>query len=102
MLSPATWWNDAFINIPIAYVFASLVAWLWPKAFLAAFVIFYWGTNVLGSWLLLKGGRELIGTALKPQRPWLPATLTITYCVVMSVLILKGMVRPLPVPHREP
>src|SRR5438034_5637295 len=53
MLSPATWWNDAFVNIPIAYALASVAAWVWPKTFLAAFVVFYWATNVLGSWMLL-------------------------------------------------
>jgi hypothetical protein len=52
MLSPATWWDDAFVNIPIAYLLASLVAWAGPRTFLVAFIVFYWGTNLLGSWML--------------------------------------------------
>lgn len=101
MLSPATWWNDVFVNIPIAYFLASIVAWVWPKAFLISFVVSYWGTNFLGSWMLYRGGKELIKPAVKPQRRWLIATATILYCVVMSILILKDVVHPIPPPHHE-
>ena len=101
MLSPATWWNDAFINIPLAYVAASAVAWLWPKAFLAAFIAAYWATNILGSWMLYWAGRELIQPATKPRKQWLMTTLTILYCVVMSILIAKDIVKPIPLPNHD-
>ena len=101
MLSPATWWNDAFVNIPIAYALASVVAWLWPKAFLAAFVVSYWGTNVLGSWMLLFSGRALLENRITPQRQKFFTALTILYCIVMSILILKDVAKPIPIPHHE-
>jgi len=101
LLSPVTWWNDAFVNIPIAYALASVMAWFWAKSFLAAFVIFYWATNVLGSWLLLISGRELIKSRITPKRERLFNILTVVYCIVMSILILKDIVKPIPVPHHE-
>lgn len=102
MLSPLTWWNDAFVNIPIAYALASVVAWVWPKSFLVAFLVFYWATNFLGSWLLLLGGRELIKPAMRPARRWLLNLLITLYCIFMSVLILKDIVHPIPFPRHEP
>ncbi len=55
ILSPLSWWNDAFVNIPIAYVFASLVALFWPSEFLASLVLGYWLTNNVGLNLLHRG-----------------------------------------------
>ena len=101
MLSPATWWNDTFVNIPIAYGLASVVAWPWPKAFLAAFLVCYWGTNVLGGWLLLVSGRALLKNRITPQRQKLFVALTMLYCIVMSILILKGIAKPISMPPYE-
>jgi hypothetical protein len=99
MLSPATWWNDAFVNIPIAYFLASVVSWVWPESFRVGLIVFYVGTNILGSWLLYLGGRELIKPVIKPPRQWLQIVLIIIYCAAMSVLVLKDIVRPIPPPH---
>ncbi|MGC8990103.1 MAG: hypothetical protein ACP5MD_08285, partial [Verrucomicrobiia bacterium] len=59
MLSPLSWWNDLFINVPLALGFAWLVSAVWPKAFTAAFVAGYWMTNVVGLILLRRGATEL-------------------------------------------
>ncbi|MFA5042538.1 MAG: hypothetical protein WC381_01680 [Kiritimatiellia bacterium] len=48
MLSPISWWNDAVVNLPIAYLAAQLAALLDPRLFLIAFVGAYWATNLLG------------------------------------------------------
>ena len=55
LLSPISWWNDLFINFPIAYFFACAVNLIYKGAFLWAFIISYWITNVLGFILLQKG-----------------------------------------------
>ncbi len=49
VLSPLSFWNDAFVNIPIAYaaaIIASLLAG--PSVFPAAFFIAYLATNAAG------------------------------------------------------
>ncbi len=61
MLSPLSWWNDAFVNLPLAIAFAWLVALLYPPAFAAAVVIGYWLTNVLGFILMHKGAIKALG-----------------------------------------
>ena len=49
ILSPFTFWNDAFVNIPIAYA-AALVASILagPAVFPAAFFTAYLATNIVG------------------------------------------------------
>ncbi|MBI5445101.1 MAG: hypothetical protein HY900_28305 [Deltaproteobacteria bacterium] len=60
LLSPLSWWNDLFVNVPLAYVFASLVALLLPRAFGSALVVGYWATNVVGLVLLHRGAVGLV------------------------------------------
>lgn len=48
MLSPLSWWNDLFFNLPIAYGFGYLVRWAAPEWFIPATVVGYWLSNVLG------------------------------------------------------
>jgi len=47
-LSPISWWNDAVVNVPIAYLAARLAAILDQRLFLFAFVGAYWATNLIG------------------------------------------------------
>ncbi|MFI5296037.1 MAG: hypothetical protein ACHQ0Y_13560 [Thermodesulfovibrionales bacterium] len=54
-LSPLSWWNDPYVNVPIAYFCAWVVSIFFPQLFLLAFVGAYMGTNVLGFILLHKG-----------------------------------------------
>ena len=50
MLSPLSWWNDAFVNFPLALGFAWLVAAFWPAAFDASLQAEnpQWGVRDLG------------------------------------------------------
>lgn len=57
ILSPLTWWNDAFVNIPIAWCAATLVALIRREWFEPAIYIAYLGTNVLGLVLMHAGVR---------------------------------------------
>jgi hypothetical protein len=60
MLSPLSWWNDAFVNVPLALAFAWLVSAFYKPAFAAAWVIGYWLTNVLGFVLMHKGAQKML------------------------------------------
>jgi len=48
LLSPLSWWNDLFINIPLAYLFACLVRFVINGYFLPSMVVGYWITNIAG------------------------------------------------------
>src|SRR5207249_1620308 len=58
-LSPLTWWNDAFVNLPIAWLVASLFARGNRTALLIGVNVVYWMTNVLGFLLMHWGGQDL-------------------------------------------
>jgi hypothetical protein len=55
LLSPLSWWNDLFINIPLAYLFAIPFWYISKSLFMPMMIIFYWLTNVLGLILMHKG-----------------------------------------------
>lgn len=55
LLSPLSWWNDAFVNVPLAYLGAWLISLFYKPGFAAAFVFCYWITNIVGLFLMHKG-----------------------------------------------
>jgi hypothetical protein len=65
ILSPLSWWNDPFVNFPLAAAVAWVVAWFYPPAFQVTAVAAYWMTNVVGLVLMHKGARM----ALRPDDP---------------------------------
>ena len=67
MLSPLSWWNDLFVNVPLALVFAWIVSFFYKPVFEASLIVGYWLTNVLGFVLLQKGGEKMFS---KEERPY--------------------------------
>src|SRR4051812_14685447 len=61
MLSPLSWWNDAFVNLPLAIAFGWLISLVYKPAFPTGVVIGYWLTNVAGFVLMHKGGAKIVG-----------------------------------------
>lgn len=55
MLSPLSWWNDLFFNLPVAYGLGYLVGIFFPHLFLPAAIAGYWLSNVLGILLMQLG-----------------------------------------------
>lgn len=78
MLSPISWWNDAVVNLPIAYLAAQLVALLDPRFFLIAFVGAYWATNLLGLLGMHVSARKLLR---QPER-----RISLRRCFLISLL----------------
>jgi len=60
ILSPISWWNDAVVNLPIAYLAARLVALLDQRLFLIAFIGTYWATNLIGLLCMHLSSRKLL------------------------------------------
>lgn len=59
LLSPLSFWNDLFVNIPLAYLFAMPFGYLSPAYFFPAMVAGYWLTNVAGFALMHKGAVDM-------------------------------------------
>lgn len=103
MLSPLSWWNDAFVNLPLALAFAWLVGSIcvpaWREAvFDGALVVGYWLTNVLGFVLMHKGARQLLtDEADAPAKADFKKDLLVSlgYTVVILVLIKLGVLKPI-------
>lgn len=55
LLSPLSWWNDLFINIPLAYLFAIPFGLISKSLFFPAMIIGYYITNILGIILMHQG-----------------------------------------------
>lgn len=97
LLSPLSWWNDAFINIPLALVFAWLVSFFYRPAFAASLVIGYWLTNVLGFVLLHQGARQMFSEKPPPKlRRELLADVMVSliYTCLIVALIKFGILKP--------
>ncbi len=61
ILSPLSWWNDVFVNIPISYVLASVTVFFISKEYFPiAFIVYYNFTNVLGFILMHIGAEKAI------------------------------------------
>ncbi|MEM6253357.1 MAG: hypothetical protein AAF821_10580 [Cyanobacteria bacterium P01_D01_bin.156] len=59
MLSPLSWWNDLFFNLPIALVFGYGVSWFNPHWFLPSTVVGYWLSNVIGMVMMQFGAIDI-------------------------------------------
>jgi len=58
--SPLSWWNDLFVNVPLALLFACWPAFSINRLFGACAVLGYWLTNILGFILLHKGAEHML------------------------------------------
>lgn len=89
ILSPLSWWNDAFVNLPLAYAFALLGGLISAELFVPALIAGYWLTNIAGLLMLHYG---LIGTPLeeRQQYGWREAgkDLLISLCYTAALALL--------------
>jgi len=101
LLSPLSWWNDIFINFPIAYFLACGANHIRKGSFLWAFVVFYWLTNVLG-FILLQKGMERVSEGDKEKKKYSgkdflkDVLLSIAYTLLIFILVKLDIIRPIP------
>lgn len=107
LLSPLTFWNDAFVNIPIAYLCASLVfglAHFGARAparagFLFMVLVFYWLTNILGLVIMFLSGVRMARGEAFTRQALLKTVLTIlVYSIVLVLLHNAGVLKPASIP----
>jgi len=98
MLSPLSWWNDLYVNLPLAYLAANFVSYFDPSLFFAALAIAYWITNILGFVLMHVG----VVIAAETEAPnWKRTgvlqvlTISIAYTLLVGILYYMGILKPL-------
>ncbi len=99
LLSPLSWWNDLFVNVPLAVGFGWLIGLLYRPGFAPAVILGYWLTNVLGLVLMHKGAKRALSSAqTKPySRSELGRDLLISllYTLFIVVLIRLHILQPI-------
>jgi hypothetical protein len=55
LLSPMSWWNDLFFNLPLAYGFGYLCSFFYPGLLIPCSIAGYWLSNILGILLMQAG-----------------------------------------------
>ncbi len=98
LLSPLSWWNDAFVNLPLAVGFGWVVSLFYKPAFAASVVVGYWLTNVAGFILMHTGTRRLLTENQKPYagRDLLrDVGISLLYTALIVVLLWCGILKPL-------
>lgn len=97
LLSPLSWWNDLYVNVPIAYALAWLVSFADKRFFGVSLVFFYWMTNLAGLLLLHKGitivvkEQEDIGQLRR--RVMLDVVLSFIYSAILALLVYSGILK---------
>ncbi|MBF0106039.1 MAG: hypothetical protein HQM16_12015 [Deltaproteobacteria bacterium] len=95
ILSPLTWWNDMVVNVPIAWVLASVLPSSWFKP---AFIVSYWFTNILGLMMMHISGSVVIRKkvdAFSRGAFWKLAGFSTLYSLLFWLLMALGMIRPI-------
>ncbi len=96
LLSPLSWWNDIFLNIPLAYGFAYLFGLISRDLFFPMMVLGYWLTNIAGLMLMHYGVKGLIK---KNQKRYSRADLvkdiafSLLYTLVITIFISLGWLK---------
>ena len=99
LLSPLSWWNDAFINLPLAWVFASLISLASHRLFVPAMILGYWLTNIAGLLLMARGTAGVVAAGDSPRSRKRQFVLSLAaatgYTLLIVALYLLGVLKPL-------
>jgi hypothetical protein len=98
LLSPLSWWNDAFINLPLAWLFASLVSLASHRLFAPAMIVGYWLTNVVGILMMARGTAGVVAGASQrlPRRQLILSLVAATgYTLLIILLYVFGILKPI-------
>jgi hypothetical protein len=91
ILSPFTSWNDAFINIPLAYLLAGTLAKITAFKFTYLVLVCYWFSNIIGITLMYLSGRSILRDSKKGVGDILKSLGTIVIYSLIVILINRMM-----------
>jgi hypothetical protein len=87
-LSPLSPWNDAFTNVPLAYLFGSFFSFLYKPLFTPMAILGYWLTNIAGFILMHYGYVHLGRKRYSIKKHWKKYLIaTTTYTALIFILI---------------
>jgi hypothetical protein len=87
LLSPLSWWNDLFFNLPIAYGFGYVCSWISPNLLLPCAIVGYWLSNIIGILLMQVGALNVFSE--QPKRNLKKELLTgLISSTVYTIIIL--------------
>lgn len=96
MLSPLTFWNDVFVNIPISYLSASLAIRFIKADFLFLVLIFYWLSNGFGILMMYFSGKSIMQDKSNRLRSLVTLLITVViYSVIIIILNRTGILKPI-------
>jgi hypothetical protein len=97
LLSPLSWWNDAFVNLPLSWLFASAVSLISHRLFLPAMVAGYWLTNIAGILMMARGTADAVSARSQNRKRQLVLSLLAAtgYTALMILLAWFGVLKPL-------
>jgi hypothetical protein len=98
LLSPLSWWNDLYVNLPIAYLAANAVSHVDRRLFLPGLAGAYWLTNIAGLLLLHAGAVGATGRGspkMGKRGMWKWLWLSVLYTLAVVALSMLGIIRPL-------
>ena len=97
-LSPLSWWNDLYVNLPIAYGMAWAVSLIDKRIFAVALVVSYWITNIAGLIMLHKGLSPAIANSMPKNKGYRKKIVTdlvisVVYTGVIILLLHFGFLK---------
>ena len=91
MLSPLSWWNDLFVNFPIAYAFAKLYWLICPDLILPFLILWYWFSNILWFMFIQWWIDDIINKQEK-QKLLRNLLYTTIYTLLVFILVMKDII----------
>jgi len=96
VLSPFTWWNDAFVNIPLSYLAANLIYYMTRLSFKWLFICAYWSSNIIGLWMIYSSGKGLVVSSKNRTKTVVLLVFSVAiYSVIVFYLDKKVKIAPL-------
>jgi len=98
LLSPLSWWNDLFVNVPLALLFAWAVSLVYRPAFEPSLIVGYWLTNLLGFFLMHKGAQKILSAEDRKytrQDLLRDVGISLLYTGLIVLLLWLGILKPI-------
>ena len=96
ILSPLSLYNDLFVNIPLAYIFAFPFGLISKTLFMPSMILGYWLTNVLGFMLMHRGINDITSKEQKQhtrKEITKDIIISIVYTLIVIVFIKVGWLK---------
>jgi hypothetical protein len=88
LLSPLSFWNDLFFNLPIAYLFGYVCSLLSPNLLLPCSILGYWLSNIAGILLMQVGAVDVFQEQPKQRNLKKELLMGLVSSTVYSLVIL--------------